>query len=504
MASLLERHADKILGVVSCFDRVVIHGTLPGFNYAAGMTSYLKSHDIRIFDYARFAEPLRDLIRGNAEQVAADNDVEIEHLRKRTHRKEDIVRKILDKRGEQPGLVCILSAMEACPSYQPWHDKTTHKTYLRPDSGKCLHYYFYFVDERYGLCYLRVPTWCPFRLQFYFNGHNRLAAALRKAGVHYELVDNAFVAIADFEKAQHLADSFDVRELHRVLDQYARRFCPVARRLGAGGYHWSLMQVEYATDIVFRSRADLAPLYEGISRTAIHAVKAEHIATFLGRKLTNYQGELGNDFNIRIQGTRIRHEMGPAVLKMYDKFGRVLRIETTTNDVSFFKHHRNVVHADGSTEFKLADLKKTIYSLGDLRRLLAAANRRYLEFISELDDPSIGPKMLDKISAPATDGSRTYKGFNFFCRLDHQLLLAVVRGEHCITGFRHADLKRHLPALSPQHISRNIKRLRVHGLIKRIGHRYKYYLTDLGRRAVLTGLKLKHLFLLPQLAAAGT
>lgn len=503
MASLIERHADKILGILSCFDRVVIQGSLPGLNFADGMSSYLRAHNIRIFDYPRFAEPLRDLIRENAERLAVENGVEIQFLRTDRARKEDLVRKILDRRGEQPGLVCILSAMEACPSYKPWHDKTTHKTFLRPDSGKCLHYYFYFVDERYGLCYLRVPTWCPFRLQFYFNGHNRLATALRKARVQYELIDNAFVSVADFDKAQGLADSLDVRELHRVLDQYARRFCPVARRLGIDGYHWSLMQVEYATDIVFRSRADLAPIYEAISRTAIHAVKAEHVATFLGRKLRNYQGEIGNDFNIRIEGTRIRHQMGSAFLKMYDKFGRVLRIETTANDVSFFQHHRNVVHADGSTEFKLADLKKTIYSLGDLRRLLAAANRRYLDFISEFDDPSAGPKILDKISAPATDGSRSYKGFNFFSSADHRLLLALARGEHCITGFRHADLKRRLPVQGPHQISRHIKRLRVHGLIKRVGHRYKYYLTELGRRVVVTGLKLKHLFVLPQLAVSG-
>ena len=102
--------------------------------------------------------------------------------------------------------------------------------------------------------------------------------------------------------------------------------------------------------------------------------------------------------------------MGPATIKMYDKLGRVLRIETTTNDVSFFKHHRNVEHRDGSTAFKLAPLKKSIYSLGDLRQLVAAANRRYLEFISALVDPTIGTKTLHKISKPEHDGTRTYKG----------------------------------------------------------------------------------------------
>ena len=100
-----------------------------------------------------------------------------------------------------------------------------------------------------------------------------------------------------------MADDFQVRHLHRLLDRFARRFCPVTEALGVS-YHWSLMQVEYATDIVFKRQQDLIPLYETISRTAVHAVKAENVATFLGRKLhVLYEGEAGNDFSTRIQGT---------------------------------------------------------------------------------------------------------------------------------------------------------------------------------------------------------
>ena len=336
MGSLIERHANEVLGVLSCWDRVVIQGTLPGFSYADGMTSYLYANKLRIFDYARFAEPLKDQIRTNAERLATEAGIKIQFVRKSSARKEDIVRAILDERGDGPGLVAVLSAMEACASYRPWHDKKTHRTFLKPDSGKCLHYYFYFIDPKYGLCHLRVPTWCPFRLQFHFNGHNRLAAALDKKGIAYELVDNAFVHIEDFGEAQKLADALDVRELHHVLDRYARKYCPVIKELDVS-YHWSVMQIEYATDIVFKDRKALS-VYEAISRTAIHTVKPEHVATFLGRKLTgNFSAELGNDLSTRIQGTRIKHHMGPSSIKMYDKFGRLLRIETTTNDISSFK-----------------------------------------------------------------------------------------------------------------------------------------------------------------------
>ena len=117
-------------------------------------------------------------------------------------RKEDRAKELLAKRGEQAGLVCILSAMEPCSTYKPWHNKQTGKTYLIPDDGKCLHYYFYFVDEELGLCHVRVPTWLPCRLQICFNGHNWLAGQLRRLGIEYRMADNAFTHIADWQRAQ--------------------------------------------------------------------------------------------------------------------------------------------------------------------------------------------------------------------------------------------------------------------------------------------------------------
>jgi len=121
------------------------------------------ANQIRTFDYPKWAEPLRDAIRENMERIAAENGIEIELVRsKKSFRKEQRVKEILEKRGEQPGLVCILSAMEPCGSYKPLHDKKTHRTYLKPDDGKHLHYYVYLIDNHLGLCYVRVSTWCPF------------------------------------------------------------------------------------------------------------------------------------------------------------------------------------------------------------------------------------------------------------------------------------------------------------------------------------------------------
>lgn len=505
MNSLTQRYSEQIRGVVNCFDRLIITGTLIGVCHPQGMTSYLCAHQIRIFDFPRFAEPLRDEIRQNAEKLAQDEALEIEYIRSnRNLRKDERIASILEHRGEHPGLVHIFSAMEPCTAFVPWHDKQTGKTHLRSKDGKCLHYYFYFIDEEFGLCYLRVPTWAPFRLQFYCNGHNYLAQALKEAHIEFEQFDNAFASIADFEAAQALADAFPVKTLHRRLNQWASKFCPVLSRFSEvhpDPYHWTIMQAEYSTDILFHRPEDLSHIYEPLVRTAIHAVKADNVATFLGRKLHPlFEGEVGNDFHTRIEGTRIKHHMGPASIKMYDKLGRILRIETTVNDVSFFKHYREVEHRDGTKEKKLAAMQKTIHSLPPLRELMIAANRRYLSFLSELIDPSAGVDRIEQLSEPVRSNERNYRGFNLFRKEDLKLFCALAQGQWHITGFQNATLRRRLPGLTGAQLSRILKRLHLLGIIRKVGHTYKYYLTSFGQQAVLTALKLRELVVIPSLA----
>jgi len=499
MQNFIERHNTKIKGVISCFDRIVLTGTIPGICYAEGMTSLLFKKSIRIFDYTDFVEPMREELRLNAEKLAEENGLEIDFIRKKNFRKEDRINDIIKQRGSHPGLVHIFSAMEPCTAYKPWHNKKTHKTYLKTVPGKCLHYYFYFITADLGLCYLRVPTWAPFRLQFYCNGHNLLASRLSKKNIDFQMLDNVFVQIDNFDKAQKFADDINVKRLHRQLDKIVRQYCPIIRHF-TNSYHWSFMQLEYATDIIFKRKSDLKPIYDEIVRTAIHSVKTENIATFLGRKLHGgYQDEMGNNFNTRIEGTCIKHRMGKVAIKMYDKFGIVLRVETVANDVSFFKHHRRVEHRDGTWEMKTAPLKKSIYSLPMLVELMKASNRRYIEFISAIDDPSGGIKDLNKISRSVKEDDRSYRGFNLFDGEDLELFSAIIRGEFNISGFSNKSLRKVIKGKKGHQVSRLLKRLRKHGLIKKIGNTYKYYLTALGRRVTATALKLREMYIIPSL-----
>jgi len=496
-----DRYKNKIAGVLSCYDRIIIQGTLPGWCFDQGMTAFLYAQHIKIFDYPQFAQALREKIRENAERIASEHGITIEFVRKTgAFRKESRIKNILKKRGTHPGLVHVFSAMEACTSYKPWHDKKTKKTFLKYDSGKCLHYYFYFIDETFGLCYLRVPTWCPFRLQFYMNGHNWLAAKLDKHRVPYTMRENTFLGIDDYDKAQQLSDKLTISVLHRALDRFARQYCPVFQHYTLS-YHWSIMQSEYATDIIFKQQADLGPLYESLVRTAIHSVKPENIATFLSRKLhPTYQGEMGNNFNTRIEGTRIKHQMGASSIKMYDKFGLILRIETTTNNVSEFKHPREVCPRQGTPIIKTAPMKKNIYTLTMLAGILKASNRRYLEFISTFDDQSQGIKNLEKVSRTVEVDNRLYQGFNFFSNDDRFLLEILSRGEFNINGLRNKSIRKFFPHKSSAAISRILKRLHLHGIIRKVGKTYKYYLTRLGKAIITAGLTIRNMFVIPHLA----
>ncbi len=265
------------------------------------------------------------------------------------------------------------------------------------------------------------------------------------------------------------------------------------------------MQVEYATDVVFRRQADFQPLYERIVRAAVHVIRAENVATFLGRKLTAASGdEVGNDFSTRIQGTCIRHHMGPASIKLYDKFALIARVECTANNVTFFKHHRWVEQRNGKRVFKLASLRKNIYSLHDLRQLMSAANTRYLAFMACIDNPDAGQKAIGKMAGRIKMKGRSFRGFNLFLADDYRLFLTLGRGQWTISGFRAADLRNHIPGLTPGRSSYLLKRLRTHGLIKKIGHCYKYYLTKLGRRVLVTSLILREYFVQPSLVASAS
>lgn len=497
---LTDKYAEQISAVLTCYDRIVIQGVVPSWCCSESITHYFYAYDMKIFDFANFSQPLTQRIRENAEQIARDNGIEIEFIRKtKAFRKDDRISEIISTSGKTEGLVHIFSAMESCNTFKPWHDKQTGKTFLKPDQGKCLHYYFYFIDKELGLCYLRVPTWCPFRLQFYMNGHNFLANKMKQKDISYETIDNAFSYLSDQDMAQKLSDRINPEDIHKALDVFSKRYCPVVSDLNMS-YTWTIMQIECATDIIFKSPEYLQPMYDEIIRTAIFSVKPDNIATFLGQKITyNCRKEIGTNYNQRFLGTRIKHHMGDVSIKMYDKHGIVLRIESTCNDVGSFRVKRMVDHRDGTSTEQKAPMKKTIYSLYQLFTIMKAANYRYLEFISTFDDHSNGDRNLTAVAKSVTENNRSFRGLNFFDERDLNVLETIGRGEFITFGMCNKEVRHYMSDITSSAMSRIFKRLQLHGLIKRKDHSYKYFPTELGKSVITAGLSIRSMLIIPAL-----
>ncbi len=495
-------HQNKIAGTINCLDRVIIQGTLSEWGCAFRMDSFLIHQGIKITEFRAYALVQNNKVRDRIEKVAAENNCHIEHIKSpQRFDKEFHIQQILLKRGNDEGIIQIYSAMEICDCYKETYDKANNKCFLRFITSKCLHYYIYFIDRQFGLCFLRIPTYIPFRIQFYMNGHNFLANKLKANNISFEMEDNAFSFISNYDLANKLSNDIRAEDIHASLDAIIKRYIPFLEETKQF-YRWTIDQSEYSTDIIFKNNRELQPIYDQLVIKCIHAVKPDDVATFFSRKLSaSYQQDVGGKYNRQIQGTRIKHHMGVNSIKMYNKGKNILRIETTVNKITEFKIHRIVLQRDGNQVRKLAAMKKSIYSFFDLCNCCKAANFRYLDYIASFDDYSEGKKNIDKLSQKVNDNGRSSRGFNLYDQADAQILLAMDSGEFNINGLRNKNLRKKLNnTLSPHQTSRIIKRLLLHKIIKRVKNTYKYYLTKFGKRVLAGALIVKELLIIPALA----
>ena len=339
------------------------------------------------------------------------------------------------------------------------------------------------------------------RLQIHLNGHAWLERRLRAESIATRAEDNALVETDDWARAQALSAAPPMAWLEACLQSYIAQCCPQAARFG--GYYLTLAQVELSLDLVFRRAETAAELAAVLTRAAVSLARAGEVARFFGHEFSP-EAEATTQFKSIVEGVlRLRHLLGAQSLKLYNK-GRALRLEATSHDVSFFKHHREVEKRDGTREWKVAPLKKSLYSLGTLFGLLEASCRRYLDWLGQLEDPRIGRHRLAEITRPKRDqNNRSWRGFNFFDAEDGRVLCALLEATGAISGWTNRRLR---AALGGRHsaaqISRVLRRLREHELLRRVAHTCKYYLTRAGQCALIAAQKLQHHLILPTLDVA--
>jgi hypothetical protein len=501
LSRFVAKFTKLIVAVLSCFDRVIFKGYLPLTNGPAleGFVDHVLR--IRRCDFMAFAEEQSESLVEHAKQMARDAGAEYVYLQG-SHRKDKLVDQILRQRPISEGLICVLCCMECCPSFRLASGKDRPRLVNARRQQRVL--YFYLLDPELGLIHIRLTTWFPFTVQVYVNGHSWLAQQMIEKRLGFTQRDNAFTALDDPQAAQRLADSFVDQDWRKILHRLVRPVNPLMRQAWFRGlsYYWVVDQAEFSTDLIFTGRESLAGLYPRLLDHAVVNFSAKDILTFLGRRFhPRFDGEvLTHCQKGRWPGARIKHRMKNNRLKMYDKFGLVLRIETVINDPREFRVRRSRVRA-GRREMVWCPMNKGVINLYRYRELSLAANERYLEALSVVDDPAPAYRQVEELTEPVVVSGRSHAGFNPATESDVKLFAAVLDGNNLVRGFRNADIREALyeptedageRRRQSQSVGRMLKRLHVRGLIAKVPHSRRWHVSQKGHRVLGAVVRLYH------------
>lgn len=257
-------------------------------------------------------------------------------------------------------------------------------------------------------------------------------------------------------------------------------------------YYWSGYQTEWATDIVFTSPKALRAIYPSLTRHAMLHFQSPDVMRFLGRKANgNFTGEITTSFKDRAEGVRVKHWVRGNSIKMYDKAGSVLRVETTITRTTDFKVLRPP-HDDPTGKLAWKPLRKGVADLHRRTELSQRSNERYLEALAAVEDPNPCSHVFDAVAQPIIDNGRRFRALRIGDREDLRLLQAISRGEFATAGFRNRDIRYLIDRASftashdeqrrrAARVTRRIRLLRAHGILRKISKTHRYVLTERGQ-----------------------
>jgi hypothetical protein len=506
MQRFLDRHGDRIVGVLSGFDRVLFRGTLRMISHLRGMNMFLSHHSILYKDFGKFAERISDRVKAHAKQYAQREGRPYVYLRSPKAHKQDIASGIRDRDGIREGLICVLACVEPCQSFALYKDPQRKHLLLESALRQCLFLYFYYMHREFGLIHVRLQTWLPLTIQVCLNGREYLSRRLERAGIGYEQRGNCFVRIDDIPRAQRMLDDLYRRNWSRFLSGLARRVNPW---LGPSGglhldhYYWSIRESEIATDVMFRSQEELAAIYPSLVDHAIHQFNSQKVLRFLGRRTNRrFNGEFVSEITQRPEGICVKHRVEENSIKMYDKQGSVLRIETTINNPQRFKARRTVTRR-GEPVRRWVPLRKGVVDITRRAEICRAANERYLEALGVVGEPSPTRQLLDPVSKRIVRDRRPYRALRPIEPEESRLFRVLLDGKFLLQGFRNKDVRRALypaaesrPATRRQasaRVTRLLRLLRAHGLLRKVSHTLYYRVTNRGQHILTTALRLREI-----------
>jgi hypothetical protein len=466
------------------------------------MMAYLFAMKVLLKDFGDHVQKASDQLKRASLLVVEAAGRPTIYLPSSQTKKEPMARRIAAEDKITQGPICTLRSLEPCWSYEIYKNRETKKLELQPRMRKCLHLYHYFIHPVFGFMSARIQPWFPFSIQICMNGREWLARQMDTIKLGYQRRENCFVWLEDIIQAQKLMDAQLTVAWPELLQQIARRLNPTHEQMFANfpvDYYWSVYQSEWATDIMFKNPAALAAIYPALIHHGITTFSCADVMRFLGHKVSpsgnvdsRFRGEIISDLKRRPEGVRLKHYVGQNSLKLYDKQGSVLRPECTINDPKSFKVYRTR-EGDPDGEKDWRTLRKGIADLHRRAEISQAANERYLEAMAQVADKKPLKEMAEELCKPASLAGRRVRALNPLSADDAKLLQSINRGEFCLGGFRNRDLRtlifggttsKEEQNRQSSAITRKLRLLRAHGLIKKVTKTHRYMVTTKGRQAI--------------------
>lgn len=501
MRKLLERLGNEVNGVVTGWDRLALRATIRWLASAQGLATYLSTHNVLFKDFSSWAQQLTKKIRQACSDKAEQLAIRCEYLQSSGIDKEARARQVAQDDHVVSGPICMFSVVEPAWSPTVVGSKATGHLEIQVRPRRCVWIYVYFDDPEIGFGHLRLQSWLPFTIKGCINGRHWLEKSLKREGIGYIMSDNCFRWIADPLRAQQLLDEQLKVDWAKLFNRLVDEYFPVMRELFGNeplNYYWSIDESEVATDIMLRNSATLDRLFPMLARYALVISDSASVMRYLGRIDADaalpkrVSADIRGDRRRRAEGICVKHRDGANSVKMYNKAGNVLRVETTINDPRAFKVFRQA-DDDPNREPGWLQMRKGVADLERRSQISRASNERYCDALAACPTDSTLLESIEVVCRPVVKSGRRVRALNPCSAPDFKLLKFLAQGEWSIKGLRNKDLAQWLEAEAEKldktqrkklsgRVSRLLSILRGHGLIRKVSNTHRYMVTEKGKR----------------------
>jgi hypothetical protein len=498
--SLVRRFGAAVKGILTGFDRIVFKGTILPLTHEEGAMSFLRWRGVLNRDYKKWMQGQTDALVEAVDRYAREQcGRPISPLNSWRHDKEGLARQRQKQTGIDSGLIGVWSCLESCWSYRAHYCAEKGYPQLHRYWTQCKHLYLYIDHEQYGWMNIRLQTWFPYHIQIALNGREWLRRRLEARQINFWRQGNKFLHIEDYALAQRFLNQQLDRQWPRLLNSFLPMAFPTrTQTLGPHlSYYWTLWQSEWASDLIMDSPAELTATMASLLRHALITGNSTRVLRYLGRPLTTAgkpHGRSNNDVSSRVlgfhDGLRVRHWVDHNSVKIYNE-QNVLRVEATINTPVMFRVHRRAQGQPRHARKQLRPLRKGVADIPLRAQVSQEINERFMDHLGTFHDHVPFGDLLDPYVRARTKQGRRVRALDIGGK-DRHLLQAISDEDFVVSGITNLALRRKLcntpwgagrtdKQLSAR-ISRHLRLLRDHGLIRKLPNRRRYQLTRKGRQ----------------------